>query len=258
MILCFVMEKRHIKDDIIIIIIIWRYSPLLSRLTALLSHVILNKWLQPFIAHFQYPPKWCTYCTIWLLHGWSCVKVIFTAESSPFPSYFHSKITCSLFYPAFTLYLFCVLLLLIPCRPSPLVHMRNMHSQGHQSVPGCWTVNTCCPHCDHILTSETVNCVMLCPLLFLPDEGLHAVEAAVCCCSLLCPVCGAKHAAVTHPSTDHTSLWFSRASAQAVRHLPTPLIQDSQAQMLDPALSQETFTSITVAPLPVPTFSAFF
>ena len=45
--LCFVMEKQHIKDDIIIIIIIiiWHYSPLLSRLTALLSHVILNKWL---------------------------------------------------------------------------------------------------------------------------------------------------------------------------------------------------------------------
>ena len=159
---------------------------------------------------------------------------------------------------SFTIYLFCVLFLLIPCRPSLLVHMRNMRSLGHKFVPGHWTISTCCPHCDHILTSVTVNCVILCPLLFLPDEGLHTVDTPVCCCSLQCHVCGAKHAAVTHLSTDHASLWFSRVSVQAVHHWPTPLIQDSQAQMLYPALSQETFTSITVAPLLVHTLSSFF
>ena len=29
-----------------------------------------------FIAHFEYPPKWCTYSTIWLLHGWCHMNLL--------------------------------------------------------------------------------------------------------------------------------------------------------------------------------------
>ena len=29
-----------------------------------------------FIAHFEYPPKWCTYSSVWLLHGWCHVKLL--------------------------------------------------------------------------------------------------------------------------------------------------------------------------------------
>ena len=52
-----------------------RYSLLLGRLTAFLSYVILNEWLL-FIVRIQYPPKWCTYIAVWLLHGWCNVKLL--------------------------------------------------------------------------------------------------------------------------------------------------------------------------------------
>ena len=29
-----------------------------------------------FIAGFEYPPKWCTYSAIWLLHDWCRVKLL--------------------------------------------------------------------------------------------------------------------------------------------------------------------------------------
>ena len=51
-------------------------SPLLSRLTALLSCVILNEWLQLFIACFEYPPKWRTYTIFGLLHDWCRVRLL--------------------------------------------------------------------------------------------------------------------------------------------------------------------------------------
>ena len=31
------------------------------------------RWVTGFLKHvFEYPPKWCTYSAVWLLHGWSC------------------------------------------------------------------------------------------------------------------------------------------------------------------------------------------
>ena len=52
-----------------------RYSPFLSRLLALLSHVILSNcsFLQRV---FKYPLKWCTYSAVWLLHGWCHMKLL--------------------------------------------------------------------------------------------------------------------------------------------------------------------------------------
>ena len=45
-------------------------------LTVFWLHMILNEWLLLFIAHFEYPPKWCTYSAFWLLHGWCHVKLL--------------------------------------------------------------------------------------------------------------------------------------------------------------------------------------
>ena len=55
------------------------YPPLSSKLTALLSHVILNVQLvgglkKNLIALLEYPPKWCMGSAAWLLHGWCHVK----------------------------------------------------------------------------------------------------------------------------------------------------------------------------------------
>ena len=29
-----------------------------------------------FMAHFEYPPEWCTDSTVWLLHGWCHGKLL--------------------------------------------------------------------------------------------------------------------------------------------------------------------------------------
>ena len=50
-------------------------SPLSSRLTAFLSHMISSEWLPHFIACFEYLPKWCIYSAVWLLHGWCHVAI---------------------------------------------------------------------------------------------------------------------------------------------------------------------------------------
>ena len=41
-----------------------------------MSHVILNESLKLFIAHLEYPRKWCTFSAVWLLHGWCHVKLV--------------------------------------------------------------------------------------------------------------------------------------------------------------------------------------
>ena len=56
--------------DHFLVIFIQRFSPLSSRLTALLSHVILNEWLafnSGFLfLFFKYAQKWWTHGVVWL------------------------------------------------------------------------------------------------------------------------------------------------------------------------------------------------
>ena len=89
---CASRERQHVLEDtekstlqffcrlqvwgksLLLITFILRYSPLSSRLAALLTWLIL-KWLAFFLFFFlqhifEYPLKRCTYSTVWLLHGW--------------------------------------------------------------------------------------------------------------------------------------------------------------------------------------------
>ena len=56
--------------------LVWVGLNVLQWQADLLGTKILSKWLQPFIAHLEYPPKWCTYNAVWLLHGWCHVKLL--------------------------------------------------------------------------------------------------------------------------------------------------------------------------------------
>ena len=47
-------KKKKIKVDFYILLLLNRYSLLSSRLTALMSHVILNEWLYPVIVRFSF------------------------------------------------------------------------------------------------------------------------------------------------------------------------------------------------------------
>ena len=52
------------------------YSLLPNRFIVFQSLTTLNDWLQLYTVHFEYPPKWCTYSTVWLLHGWCHMKLL--------------------------------------------------------------------------------------------------------------------------------------------------------------------------------------
>ena len=59
---------------LLLIAFISRYSPLSSRLTALTCDFT---WVTSFLwCVFEYPPLWCTYSAVWLLHGWCHMKLL--------------------------------------------------------------------------------------------------------------------------------------------------------------------------------------
>ena len=36
----------------------------------------IYEWLLLFMAHFEFQPMWCTYSTVWFLHGWCHMKLL--------------------------------------------------------------------------------------------------------------------------------------------------------------------------------------
>ena len=51
------------------------YSTILCSQTHCAHVACDSEWVTHFLSHvFEYPLMWCTYCTVWLFHGWCHMK----------------------------------------------------------------------------------------------------------------------------------------------------------------------------------------